>query len=279
MGYNGREGMMLLSELSKRRIRSVSKLLRVGRNELCLVHRLDVEKGYIDLSKRRVTPEDAIAKEEQFAKAKTVHGIMRHVALTNDIPVEELCNKVAWPLYKNHGNAYDAFRKHINEEVNLWDEIDFSQPGMDLTHLAEQIKENIEADLRRKLMQHMLRMRAKIEVSCSECEVKIKLIAHPQFVLTCMTRDKVLGLQAIQKAMSLIQERIESKGGVYVTTTAPEVVGNDDHHEAAGSDAGSENGSSSESESEQSHMGELDEDALKELEKRAVDDKDEDDDK
>jgi len=298
--YNGREGMMLLSELSKRRIRSVSKLLRVGRNELCLVHRLDVEKGYIDLSKRRVTPEDAIAKEEQFAKAKTVHGIMRHVALTNDIPVEELCNKVAWPLYKNHGNAYDAFRKHINEEVNLWDEIDFSQPGMDLTHLAEQIKENIEADLRRKLMQHMLRMRAKIEVSCSEyegidairealtagleasteeCEVKIKLIAHPQFVLTCMTRDKVLGLQAIQKAMSLIQERIESKGGVYVTTTAPEVVGNDDHHEAAGSDAGSENGSSSESESEQSHMGELDEDALKELEKRAVDDKDEDDDK
>merc|ERR1719230_1950493 len=82
--YNGREGMMLLSELSKRRIRSVAKLLRVGRTEICRVLRADRDKGYIDLSKRRVEPEDATQKEEAFAKAKAVHGIMRHVAATNE---------------------------------------------------------------------------------------------------------------------------------------------------------------------------------------------------
>jgi translation initiation factor 2 subunit 1 len=113
---------------------------------------LDVEKGYIDLSKRRVAPEDAVAKEEQFAKAKAVHGIMRHVAMNHDIPVEELCSKVAWPLYKSHGNAHDAFRRHINEEINIWEELDFSQPGMDLSHLADKIKADIESDLRRKLI-------------------------------------------------------------------------------------------------------------------------------
>jgi len=32
--YNDIEGMILLSELSRRRIRSVAKLLRVGRNEV-----------------------------------------------------------------------------------------------------------------------------------------------------------------------------------------------------------------------------------------------------
>ncbi|VDL68766.1 unnamed protein product, partial [Nippostrongylus brasiliensis] len=31
--YNGKEGMILLSELSRRRIRSVNKLIRVGRSE------------------------------------------------------------------------------------------------------------------------------------------------------------------------------------------------------------------------------------------------------
>ena len=70
------KGMMLLSELSKRRIRSVAKLLRVGRTEICMVLRVDQEKGYVDLSKRRVEPEDATAKEESFARAKAVHGIM-----------------------------------------------------------------------------------------------------------------------------------------------------------------------------------------------------------
>lgn len=51
--YNGVEGMILMSELSKRRIRSVKKVVRVGRHEVALVLRVDKEKGYIDLSKKR----------------------------------------------------------------------------------------------------------------------------------------------------------------------------------------------------------------------------------
>lgn len=56
--YGNIEGMILLSELSRRRIRSVQKLIKVGRQEPVMVLRVDKEKGYIDLSKRRVSPED-----------------------------------------------------------------------------------------------------------------------------------------------------------------------------------------------------------------------------
>ncbi len=56
--YGGIEGMILLSELSRRRIRSVQKLIKVGRQEPVMVLRVDKEKGYIDLSKRRVGQED-----------------------------------------------------------------------------------------------------------------------------------------------------------------------------------------------------------------------------
>ena len=56
--YGGIEGMILLSELSRRRIRSVQKLIKVGRQEPVMVLRVDKDKGYIDLSKRRVSPED-----------------------------------------------------------------------------------------------------------------------------------------------------------------------------------------------------------------------------
>lgn len=37
--------MILLSELSRRRIRSVQKLIRLGRNEVVVVLRVDKEKG------------------------------------------------------------------------------------------------------------------------------------------------------------------------------------------------------------------------------------------
>merc|ERR1711939_1034449 len=70
--YNNIEGMILLSELSRRRIRSINKLIRVGRNEIVVVLRVDREKGYIDLSKRRVSAEDVLKCEERYNKSKAV---------------------------------------------------------------------------------------------------------------------------------------------------------------------------------------------------------------
>lgn len=78
--------MILLSELSRRRIRSINKLIRVGKMEVAMVMRvgrwishgawlwktyglhLDKEKGYIDLSRRRVTPEDVVKCDERYSK-------------------------------------------------------------------------------------------------------------------------------------------------------------------------------------------------------------------
>jgi len=288
--YNGKEGMVLLSELSKRRIRSVSKLLRVGRTEICMILRVDKDKGYIDLSKRRVEPEDATRKEESFAKAKAVHGIMRHVAAMNEIEVEELCNKVSWPLYANkkYQDAHDALKQHINGEINLWDSLDFSQPGTDLTEKAEKIKEDIDVHLKRRLVQQTLRLRAKIEVSCSEyegidavreallkglevskedCELKINLVAHPLFVVTCTCRDKVLGMAAIEEAMAKVEDSIKKNGGVFEEKSKPVLIGQDEKPEDGGGN-GSESGSESNNGSEEDQdetMGDLDEAALKDL--------------
>ncbi|KAE8671174.1 Eukaryotic translation initiation factor 2 subunit 1 [Hibiscus syriacus] len=87
--YNNIEGMILFSDLSRRRIRSVSSLVKVGRTEPVMVLRVDKEKGYIDLSKRRVS-KDIQACEERYNKSKLVHSIMRHVAETLDIDLEAM---------------------------------------------------------------------------------------------------------------------------------------------------------------------------------------------
>ena len=116
--------MILLSELSRRRIRSINKLIRVGRTEPVVVIRVDKDKGYIDLSKRRVSPEDVERCTEVFSKAKAVNSILRHVAnileYKSSDELEELYKKTAWHFEaktKKKGSSYDWF-KQVRNNVN-----------------------------------------------------------------------------------------------------------------------------------------------------------------
>lgn len=79
-------------------------------------HNLLSSLGYIDLSKRRVDPEDAIKCEERYNKAKAVHSVLRHVAEVKDLKLEDLCRTVSWPLYKKYGHAYDAFKLALSTD-------------------------------------------------------------------------------------------------------------------------------------------------------------------
>jgi translation initiation factor 2 subunit 1 len=108
--YNNIEGLIPETELSCRRIRSVASLVRIGRQETAIVLRVDHDKGYVDLSKRRVSDQDVRTCEDRYNKAKLVHSIMRHVADTVDLDLETVCERVAWPLYRKYGHAFDAFK-------------------------------------------------------------------------------------------------------------------------------------------------------------------------
>jgi translation initiation factor 2 subunit 1 len=51
--------------------------------------------------------------EERYNKGKMVHSIMRHVAEKTKTPIEELYERIAWPLNKKYGHAVDAFKLSI----------------------------------------------------------------------------------------------------------------------------------------------------------------------
>jgi len=69
--------------------------------------------GYIDLSKRRVSAEEVVKCEEQYEKGKAVDSILTQVAKKNETQPEDLYEKIAWPLHKQYGHAYDAFKLSI----------------------------------------------------------------------------------------------------------------------------------------------------------------------
>lgn len=120
-----------------------------------------IAAGYIDLSKRRVSPEDITKCEERYMKSKTVASIMRHVASklatvqpgdaqasappsqkkageeavekdgdaeevapppggsSEEEKLEQLYEQIAWPLGKQYGHPYDAFKLALTYVPNL----------------------------------------------------------------------------------------------------------------------------------------------------------------
>jgi len=240
--YDNIDGMILLSELSRRRIRSIQKLIRVGRNEVVVVLRVDKEKGYIDLSKRRVSPEDIVKCEERYNKSKMVHSIMRHVAEKTNTPLEELYTEIAWPLNKKYGHAVDAFKLSITNP-NVWDEVTFKSP---------QIKEELQTYISKRLTPQPTKVRADVEVTCfgyegidavkaalrkaeakssEAAQVKVRLVSPPLYVLTSQTLDKQIGIQVLEQAIREVEQDIDAAGGQCVVKMAPKAVTENDDAE------------------------------------------------
>ncbi|KAG1447588.1 hypothetical protein G6F56_009213 [Rhizopus delemar] len=218
--YGDREGMILLSELSRRRIRSVQKLIRVGRDEVVVVLRVDEEKGYIDLSKRRVTPEDIIKCEEKYKKSKQVHSILRHVAEKNDIALQTLYETIGWPLYKKFGHAYDAFKVAILDTEAIFG-------GMDI---SKELLDELLSIIKRRMTPQPVKIRAQLDVRCTgidgvnaiknalkageeagseEVPVKITYLAAPLYVVTVDALDKELGFETIEKSIEAIKTTLD----------------------------------------------------------------------
>jgi len=240
--YGNIEGMILLSELSRRRIRSINKLIRVGKNEVVMVLRVDKEKGYIDLSKRRVSQEEAAVCEERFNKSKMTHSVLRHVAELREIPVLRLYETIAWPLYKRFPHVYDAFRLAIVEPEKVFG---------DMTIDADDMKA-LKTQIKRKLTPNPIKIRADIEVTCyhyegidaikralmvaidmstQEIPITVKLIAPPLYVMTTNTLEKEEGLARLEEAIGAIEKEINAANGTLSVKTAPKVCSTRDDQE------------------------------------------------
>ena len=122
--------------------------------------------GYIDLSKRRVSAEDAEKCTERYAKAKAVNSILRHVAdilkFESDEQLEDLYQKTAWRFeekYKSKAAAYDVFKQAVIDPSIL-----------DECGLEEKTREVLLNNIRRKLTSQAVKIRADIECACYEYE-------------------------------------------------------------------------------------------------------------
>jgi translation initiation factor 2 subunit 1 len=198
--------------------------------------------GNIDLSKRRVTSEEATAAETKYLNAKTVQSLMRHVATACEMDIEDVCKAISWPLYRSFNTAHEALRRLASGAAD--DVMAVISPN-----ITPEMETALMEVVMKRLTPEPLKIRADVEVSCfgftgveavraalikgrdasvTDAPLSIRLVAAPQYMITTSTFSKDLGLKTVEDCVSLIKEEIEKQGGKFVLKYKTQVVGNDD---------------------------------------------------
>ena len=220
--YNDVEGMILLSNMSKKRA-PVLNLKRAGKLDYAVVLRVDALQGYIDLSKRAVLPGAIPPLEAKWKKSKLVHSIAKQVAGRAKLPLERVYQRYIWPLYDTHEHAHDAFVcATLNEDI-----FDFIQE-------EDEIKQLFQDCIVRRLRSTMTKYSAVIELTCYEyngvdiikeamragagetrgdMSATIRLIAPPNYLVTASSFDPQEAEQFVKHVYEVMKDTIERGGG------------------------------------------------------------------
>eukprot|EP01125_Pyxidicula_operculata_P007746 TRINITY_DN2623_c0_g1_i1.p1 TRINITY_DN2623_c0_g1~~TRINITY_DN2623_c0_g1_i1.p1 ORF type:complete len:302 (-),score=97.27 TRINITY_DN2623_c0_g1_i1:81-986(-) len=253
--YNNLEGFLPLSEISRKRMRSVLRHVRVGQRQILQVLRVDTEHGYTDLSKKYVTEVERDIGNEKYIKGKTVHNITKRVAETHHKDLEEIYKQYVWPLYEKYKHPFDAFKLLAADEEDIWKDMAESDPV---------IKEAFLRIIKHQMAVQPVKVGAQIEVTCfseggiddikkalrkgltalssntssssssspapqsgttAEGEVKIQLISSPLYLAWTTTIDEARGCEALNTVIKQIEDEITASGGSLKVIKEPAVIG------------------------------------------------------
>ena len=235
--YNGHEAMILASNTTRKRIKNVKKLLRIGTQDYMQVTHSDQDGGYVDLSKRTVQLKDVEEKKKFFDKSKMVHLIMKLTAYNLKVPLLQLYEEFGWDLYDNFEHAYDALKLSLTDP-----DIVFSKINIKPEH-----KEALILNINKKMAATPIKLRSRFNLQCytyegieairealletkkktadEQFKLIFQLVSTPEYKCECVTLDKNGGSEKIEKAVEIVKEEVKKRGGIFELICGPTRIG------------------------------------------------------
>lgn len=239
--YNNINGLVLLNELKRGRVRSYHKILKKNKEYTVLVLRVhhdededEVAGSFIDLSLKAVPRDQLPIARERWEKSKKVHGIMRHVAHQQDRSTEELYELFGWPLADQFKYTYLGFKHIMNSED--------PRAMMIQMNVPEDCIDTLYSELYKRMQPTPEVVRARITMRCfsvnavggiqhaldvglentdDELPIVIRVVAAPNFEICCNTMEPELGKAKVSETMELMKAALEEQGGVFEVIEQP----------------------------------------------------------
>jgi translation initiation factor 2 subunit 1 len=116
-----KSGMIHISEISPGRIRNIRDYVLEGKVIVCKILGVNQEKGYIDLSLRRVNEALRRNKLEQIKLEQKAEKIIELAAQTLKKDTKEIYNLIAKPILENYLYVYEAFTEVAQDKIKIED--------------------------------------------------------------------------------------------------------------------------------------------------------------
>jgi translation initiation factor 2 subunit 1 len=152
--YN-RQGLLHISEISNARIRRIRDYIRENQKMVLKVIRVDVEKGHINLSLRRVTKRERIEKNKSWKKERKGEALLNEVAEKAGLPIHEVYEKAGAILEEKYG-LYEGLEQAVKEGVEVLTKLDIPE---DLAKVIAQVAEE-------RIKIKMVKVKGVLEVRC-----------------------------------------------------------------------------------------------------------------
>ena len=221
--YNKR-GLLHVSEISSSWIRNIRDFVREGQKMVLKVLRVDVEKGHIDLSLRRVTKRERIEKIKFWKKDRKAEALLKAVTEKVGLTAQEVYEKAVVPIEQKYA-LYDGFEKAAIEGPEALTKIGVPE---DIAKVFSEVaKERIHVKL--------VKVRGTLEIRClkpngvkiikdaflngkeaektEDSDVRFYVIAAPKYSVEVSAPDWKRAEEVLQKVAESVVTNVTKAGG------------------------------------------------------------------
>jgi translation initiation factor 2 subunit 1 len=221
--YN-KKGLLHISEISSSWIRNIRNFVREGQKVVLKVLRVNVEKGHIDLSLRRVTKREKIEKVMSWKRERKAEALLRSVAEKTALSPEEVYEKAGTLIEKEYG-LYEGFEKVVKEGVEALTKINVPQELA--TVIAEVARERIRIP--------MVKVKGIVELRCMkpngvkivkqaflnakktersrDAKLRFYVVAAPKYRIEVLAENYKHAEAALQRVAENVVSNIMKAGG------------------------------------------------------------------
>lgn len=107
--YEGREGMIHVSEISGKWVRDIKKFVKIGKQYVAKVVEVDEKKGHITLSLKRLSKRNKDQKLQDFKNEGRSEKMIEALAKRMKITPQEAYEKIGADLQEKFGDVFTAF--------------------------------------------------------------------------------------------------------------------------------------------------------------------------
>ena len=219
--------MLFSGEITLKRVNFINRLLSVGKEEVLRVLRVDPKKGFIDLSKKQVKPDEIEECKHKFGKSRAVEGIVKLLSVHTGKTMEQLYKTIIWPLYKTHEHAYDALKSLLNGDEKILEGL----------KIDDNTKEELIKILKVRMVPQPVKIRSDFKLTCYTFQgidaikeallngekkgteaipIKFRVIGSPLYECSVSTINKKEGIDVMNSALAEVEKTIKEKGGNFL---------------------------------------------------------------